>query len=65
MRLLKELFDIKFEGHYFMATKHLHKWLVASYKDYMKQPPPEKRIGVAPVSAISFGRDEYLNNKNL
>ena len=58
VQLCKELFDIKFEGHYFLATKHLNKWLKASYNDYMKLLPADN-FGLNLKAYDIFDMDAY------
>ena len=43
--LFEEYIYVEFEGCMFSAIKDYDKWLSVCYGDYMKLPPPEKRIG--------------------
>jgi len=53
----QELIEVEFEGYSFMSFKNWDRYLRVYYYDYMKLPPIEKRVGVAPISKISFGDD--------
>jgi len=56
--MFSELVEIEFERHMFMTVKEADAYLIMHYGDYMKLPPPEERIGVAPLSKIDFGNIE-------
>jgi lipopolysaccharide cholinephosphotransferase len=48
------LTKLEFENHSLSAPVEYNAYLTVKYNDYMQMPPPEKRQGNAPVSAIRF-----------
>ena len=53
---LEETVPLEFEGITVMAPKYYHAYLSHVYGDYMRLPPPEKRIPHHYISLLDFQR---------